>query len=254
MTSCILITGGFGGLGLLVAEHLARKGPVNLVLTGVSAFDASKEQRLAFLRQLGAGVLYVCADVCDVQSMQRGLAQVREVFGPIHGVIHAAGLAGVKPIFDKDIEDFQKVLDPKITGAQVLDEVLASEPLEYVCYFSSISGKSTKCRDTSTCINCGAKSVFLLYLIARFGVGFSRVCWRRRGSPSATERESARARETETKTETENARERERERALSRSLALCDTRARKIRSKTRAPTLLHVRASEHVVEITATRL
>ena len=52
MTSCILITGGCGGLGLLVAEHLARKGPVNLVLIGVSAFDASKEQHLAFLRRL----------------------------------------------------------------------------------------------------------------------------------------------------------------------------------------------------------
>ena len=101
MTSCILVTGGCGGLGLLVAEHLARKGPVNLILTGLSALDAPKEQRLTFLKQLGARVLYIRADVCDVQAMKQSLAQARQVYGPIHGVIHAAGLAGVKPLFDK---------------------------------------------------------------------------------------------------------------------------------------------------------
>ena len=139
MTPCILITGGCGALGLLVAEHLAAKGPVNLVLTGVSAPDASRQERLAVLRKLGAGVVYVSADVCDLQAMQRGLSQARQVYGPIHGLIHAAGLAGIKPLFDQNIEAFQKVLDPKIAGTQVLDELLASDPLEYVCYFSSTS-------------------------------------------------------------------------------------------------------------------
>ena len=132
-----LITGGCGGLGFLVAKYIAKKHPVNLVLTGRSAIDAQKDKQIKLLETLGSQVIYLQSDVCDFESMKQGIKHARERFKRIDGVIHAAGIDGVQSILEKELAEFQKVVDPKIKGTLVLDEVTKDEPLEFICYFSS---------------------------------------------------------------------------------------------------------------------
>jgi polyketide synthase PksN len=132
-----LITGGGGGLGFLFAEYIAQKHPVNLVLIGRSAIDTEKQMKIKVLEELGSRAMYLPIDVCNSNAMKAGLNQVKERFGRITGVIHAAGIQGAQDIFKKDYEDFQKIIAPKINGTQVLDQVLKEEPLDFICYFSS---------------------------------------------------------------------------------------------------------------------
>ncbi|MCQ1581991.1 SDR family NAD(P)-dependent oxidoreductase, partial [Streptomyces parvus] len=131
-----LITGGCGGLGLITARHLVEHFAANVVLTGRSPLD---EARREALRALGAGdrVRYVQADSCDADAMARAVARARESFGALHGVIHAAGVQGQGSVLEKDLRSFEAVLDPKIRGTLALDEALAGEELDFVCYFSS---------------------------------------------------------------------------------------------------------------------
>ncbi|GGR19850.1 hypothetical protein GCM10010219_25800 [Streptomyces netropsis] len=132
-----LITGGLGGLGLIVAEHLTRSHGANVVLTGRSAPDARRQEKL---RELGADkVLYTRADVCDAGDVKRVLAEARERFGSVHGVIHAAGVEGGGSILDKSVAAFEQTTAAKVAGTLALDEVLAGEVLDFVCYFSSTS-------------------------------------------------------------------------------------------------------------------
>ncbi|HEY0419966.1 MAG TPA: type I polyketide synthase, partial [Acetobacteraceae bacterium] len=132
-----LITGGCGGLGLLVGQHLARNWNANLILTGRSGLDEAKRQAIAALEALGGAAMYLQADVCDRAAMEEGLRAAESRFGALHGVIHAAGVSGSGRVFEKDTEGFAAVLAPKITGTLVLDEVLGDRPLDFVCYFSS---------------------------------------------------------------------------------------------------------------------
>ena len=134
-----LITGGCGGLGFLFAKYLAGQHPVNLILSGRSALDAGKEKKLKTLEEMGSQVIYLQADVGDFKTMKVKLKQARERFGAINGVIHAAGLPEDQFIFKKRLEDFEKVLRPKITGTLVLDKLLKEEPLDFTCYFSSLA-------------------------------------------------------------------------------------------------------------------
>ncbi|MBT5307418.1 MAG: SDR family NAD(P)-dependent oxidoreductase, partial [Candidatus Scalindua sp.] len=134
-----LITGGCGGLGFLFAEYLARTYSVNLILTGRSTLTEEKQTTIQRLEQLGSSVFYLQADVCDLSAMENGLKAAKEIFGEVHGVLHAAGISGSQSIFEKELQDFQKVLDPKIKGTLVLDEILREEPLDFICYFSSSS-------------------------------------------------------------------------------------------------------------------
>jgi polyketide synthase PksN len=132
-----LITGGCGGLGLIIATHLAKRYSAQLVLLGRSPLDASKETALQDLQALGSQVLYVQADVSDEVELQTAITSIRNQFGPIQGVIHAAGVAGDKTIFNQDYGQFGQVLQPKVLGTVVLDRLLAQEQLDFMCYFSS---------------------------------------------------------------------------------------------------------------------
>ncbi|MFA6174053.1 MAG: SDR family NAD(P)-dependent oxidoreductase [Kiritimatiellales bacterium] len=134
-----LITGGCGGLGMIFAEHLAGNYAANLVLTGRSALDAEKLSSLQRLESYGAHVLYVQADVADFAAMQAGIEQARQRFGGINGVLHIAGISGAATVLETRPADFQRVLDAKIAGTEVLDSVLAKQTPDFVCYFSSSS-------------------------------------------------------------------------------------------------------------------
>ena len=133
----VLITGGCGGLGLEVARRLAARWRVNLVLTGRSALSPGLQGVLASLAAPGRAVHYGQADVCDAAAMGLALREARAKVGPIHGVIHAAGIKDTRTIFEKGAADVLAVMAPKITGTLGLDEMLARDPLEFVCYFSS---------------------------------------------------------------------------------------------------------------------
>ncbi|MBP2000171.1 polyketide synthase PksM [Paenibacillus shirakamiensis] len=134
-----LITGGLGGLGYLCAEHIATLKRVKLILTGRSVVEIEMHKKLDALVALGSDVTYIQTDVCDVVQMREQIDGLDPRFGPIRGVIHAAGVQDNLNLVEKDIEQFNRILSPKVNGTILLDELLMNEPLDFICYFSSSS-------------------------------------------------------------------------------------------------------------------
>jgi acyl transferase domain-containing protein/acyl carrier protein len=155
-----LITGGLGGIGLVIAEHLASTVKAKLILSGRSQFPprnyweqwlASHEQhdqvsekirQVKALEALGAEVLVVSADVTVLEQMQALVEQVGERFGKIHGVIHAAGVAIPGKIQSRTPEIVELVLAAKIKGISVLETVFQATQLDFLILFSSLSSIS----------------------------------------------------------------------------------------------------------------
>ena len=156
-----LITGGLGGIGLGMAEYLAREWQARLVLLGRSALPERSEwdqhrpagddlsrkiRQVEALEAAGSEVLVVAADVSDEAQMRRAVDLARERFGVIHGVIHAAGVPGTGIVQLKTRDMAAAVLAPKVDGTLVLEEVLrpadeplGCEPLDFIVLFSSLS-------------------------------------------------------------------------------------------------------------------
>jgi NAD(P)-dependent dehydrogenase (short-subunit alcohol dehydrogenase family)/acyl carrier protein len=140
-----LVTGGLGGIGLVLAEYLAKSVGARLVLTGRSEFPpgnrwqswldthpphhpvSGKIQKLRELENLGAQLLVTSANVADEEQMQAVIAQARQRFGKINGVIHAAGIPDGAIIQQRTRETIDAVLAPKVKGTLVLNRLLDGE-------------------------------------------------------------------------------------------------------------------------------
>ncbi|QSQ14524.1 SDR family NAD(P)-dependent oxidoreductase [Myxococcus landrumensis] len=137
-----LLTGGLGGLGRIVAEHLARCCRARLVISGRRVPTRDDESTLDSLRRLGAEVLYVAADVSQREGGSSLLSEARRRFGALHGVFHGAGVAARTGIvLEKSLPAMRSVLTPKVAGAVLLDELTRDEPLDFFVLLSSLASQ-----------------------------------------------------------------------------------------------------------------
>jgi NAD(P)-dependent dehydrogenase (short-subunit alcohol dehydrogenase family)/acyl carrier protein len=135
-----LITGGLGALGAVCARALADTGLTpRLALVGRSGMDTPGADRLvAELTAAGAEVQVIAADIGDPTAAADVLATVRDRFGPVNGVVHAAGVAGDGLIELRTDDQVAAVLRAKVGGGRVLTDLLADEPdVDWMVHFSS---------------------------------------------------------------------------------------------------------------------
>ncbi|MDQ2093166.1 type I polyketide synthase [Rhodalgimonas zhirmunskyi] len=152
-----LITGGFGGIGLTLAERLVRDHKARIVLMARRGLPARADwagyakrygahdpvaQRIAAVERLeamGGQVMVVGADVSNVEEMRGALEQVQMRFGAVNGVIHAAGVIADAPMLSKQPSEVEDVFTPKIHGTEVLDRLFPDGSLDFMVLFSSSS-------------------------------------------------------------------------------------------------------------------
>ncbi|MGA0532810.1 amino acid adenylation domain-containing protein [Hansschlegelia sp. KR7-227] len=136
-----LITGGFGGLGLLFAEDIARRAAgATLILAGRSAPDAEAQRRIADVEALGARVVRRSLDVADAAAVAGLVAEASAEIGRLSGVLHAAGVLRDGLMARKSALELERVLLPKTDGTVNLDVATAGEPLDLFVLFASGSG------------------------------------------------------------------------------------------------------------------
>ncbi|WP_374119514.1 type I polyketide synthase [Streptomyces sp. RKAG290] len=135
----VLVTGGTGGLGGLVARHLVEThGVRRLVLAGRRGLEApGVEELLAELAELGAEVSVVACDMSDRVAVA-GL--VEGVGADLVGVVHAAGAGDNGLVGSMDGARLDRVLGAKADGAWYLHELTRGRELAFFVLFSSAGG------------------------------------------------------------------------------------------------------------------
>jgi acyl transferase domain-containing protein len=148
-----LVTGGLGGIGLTIADWIARNGGGHVVLTGRSALpdratwgsphhDPETQRRLAAIAEIeraGATVAYAQVNVSDRAGLQRLLDQIDAGPHPLRGVVHAAGVATTASLSALTPADFAAMFEPKVAGGWLLHELTRSRPLDFMMFCSSTS-------------------------------------------------------------------------------------------------------------------
>ncbi|HEX4915803.1 MAG TPA: SDR family NAD(P)-dependent oxidoreductase, partial [Vicinamibacterales bacterium] len=131
-----LITGGGGGIGRTIARELAARYQARIILVGRHAVSESEVERLT---QAGAEVLTIAASVTDEHAMRAAVRTAVSRWGAIHGVIHAAGVAGGGLVQLKTKDAAETVFAPKVTGTQVLTAAIGDCRPDFVALCSSLA-------------------------------------------------------------------------------------------------------------------
>jgi NAD(P)-dependent dehydrogenase (short-subunit alcohol dehydrogenase family)/acyl carrier protein len=130
----VLITGGSGGIGRLVARHLvAKHGMRHVLIVSRRGGDAPRAVQLA--AELGSAVRFAACDIADREALAGLLAGLDR---PLTAVIHAAGTLDDGVVESLTPDRVDTVFRSKVDGAVHLDE-LTGELAAFVL-FSSAAG------------------------------------------------------------------------------------------------------------------
>jgi polyketide synthase PksJ len=153
-----LITGGLGGIGLVLAQYLAEHYNAHIILVARSSIVPEQEwedliikndpknkkmvqklKSLQCIKRAAESLLIEQAAIENESQMSSIIQIILQRFGRIDGVIHAAGIAGGGIAQFKTIEEYNRVLQPKLQGTQTLLNILKNEPLDFMVLISSIT-------------------------------------------------------------------------------------------------------------------
>jgi len=123
-----LVTGGNGGIGLGMAEGLARHG-ASVEIWGTNA--GKNARALEQLGKSGGKVHASLVDVSDESAVKKGVADLLGRFGRLDMAVANAGISiGRKSVFDISLEDFRKIEDVNLHGVVFTLREAASHMIE----------------------------------------------------------------------------------------------------------------------------
>jgi acyl transferase domain-containing protein/acyl carrier protein len=153
-----LIAGAAEGIGLALAEHLARTLKAKIAIVSradlpprdewprlLATHDTRDGETSRSIRALSAvadagGELMLCtADISDLEQMRHVVEDIYGRFGALHGVIQAETISSPGLMQLKTPGASARALAPLVGGTLVLEQVLHGRPLDFMALCSSIT-------------------------------------------------------------------------------------------------------------------
>ncbi|KAL2006666.1 hypothetical protein VTN00DRAFT_9334 [Thermoascus crustaceus] len=136
-----VVSGGQGGLGRALCLWMAESGAKHIVILSPSGSTKQSTQKLIKqLADLGTELRPFACDVGNREQLKSALSMCRHDLPPIRGLIQAA-LVLKDGIFESmTVDDYNKVLGPKVSGTYNLHDALQSQSLDFFLILSSYCG------------------------------------------------------------------------------------------------------------------
>lgn len=173
------VTGGSRGIGLGIAQHLAKKG-FDLAINGIRP-ETDVTDVLTDLRQTGAEVIYCRGDIADAEARAAMLAQIKTHFGRLNLLVNNAGVApNVRAdILEATEDSFDQVLNTNLKGTYFLTQAAANWLIQQkvenpdfqasIITISSISATVASVNRGDYCLSKAALSMATQLFAARLG-------------------------------------------------------------------------------------
>ena len=101
-----IVTGGAQGIGFAVTRAICEMGG-NVAVLDVQESPVPEFHSLE--TSFGTRPIYIQTDVRDENSINQAFERVLSLFGNIHGLVPAAGIAIDKPFIDQTWEEFTRI-------------------------------------------------------------------------------------------------------------------------------------------------
>ncbi|WP_209015316.1 SDR family NAD(P)-dependent oxidoreductase [Roseibium limicola] len=133
-----VVAGGFGGFGAELLKRLAMHGAAHLAV--LSRRGGASEDAQAVIGELEAMGVQVSAHACDItdeSAVASALQTIRQDQPAIAGVFHTAMVLKDVLIANLDQDALNRVIAPKVRGAELLDRLTRQDSLDHFVVYSS---------------------------------------------------------------------------------------------------------------------
>jgi acyl transferase domain-containing protein/aryl carrier-like protein len=134
-----LVAGGFEGLGMCVAERLAKRGARDILLVGRREPSAYAQSRVASIRESGVVLRTLCANIATKNGIAVIERAIAETGRHLKGIVQAAGIVRDASVMRLDETSMAEVLAPKVSGTWNLDRISRRHEIDFFVAFSSIA-------------------------------------------------------------------------------------------------------------------
>lgn len=142
-----LVTGGTHGLGMAMAEGLAKAG-ASLMIT--STTPSKLENALQYYRSKGYPAEGFIFDVTDQALATETVEKIEKMYGAIDILVNNAGIIKREPAVSMNLEDFKRVLEVDLVGPFIMSQIVAKSMIERksgkiinICSMMSELGRNT---------------------------------------------------------------------------------------------------------------
>jgi NAD(P)-dependent dehydrogenase (short-subunit alcohol dehydrogenase family) len=98
-------------------------------------------RNLSLIERAGGRVLYRSVDVRNAASVAAAVAEGRDRFGPVRGLVHGAGVLADRKIEDQTDGQFAEVFTTKVAGLRALLRAIGDDDLRLLALFSSSTAR-----------------------------------------------------------------------------------------------------------------
>ncbi|KAI2628557.1 hypothetical protein GGR54DRAFT_636275 [Hypoxylon sp. NC1633] len=135
-----VIAGGLGGIGRSLAAWFGRRGAKYLILLSRSGPTSEAAKKL--VKELTACDVTVATPQCDVsnaKSLKEAIDDATKMMPPVKGCIQASMVLKDRVLQNMSLDEWQAVLDPKLSGTWNLHRILP-EKMDFFVILSSAGG------------------------------------------------------------------------------------------------------------------
>lgn len=108
------VTGGTRGIGLAIAERLAKDG-MRVAVNGRALTD-EVQNHVRALQQAGADILLLAGDVSRAEDVTRMAEEIEAAFGPVDVLVNNAGINRDNLLLRTKEQDMRDILDVNLMG------------------------------------------------------------------------------------------------------------------------------------------
>jgi polyketide synthase PksM len=159
-----VVIGGAGGIGTAWSAYMIRTYGAHVIWIGRRQIDTAIQANIAALARLGPAPRYLSADARDPEALQRAYEAIKQQHDRIHGVVHSAIVLLDQSLANMDEERFRAAFSTKADICAALAQVFRAEPLDFVLFFSALTGFFKPAGQSNYAAGCTFQDAFAHWL------------------------------------------------------------------------------------------
>lgn len=161
-----VILGGAGGIGKVTTNFLASQYNAQVIWLGRRAADEKIIQSQDEIAAIGKRPLYIQCDANDKDSLQKAAAGIKASHPKINGLFHSAIVLHDMLLQNMSEADFLQSFDAKSISSHYFIDAFKAEPLDFICFYSSVQSQWTAPGQANYAAGCTYKDSYAYSLTA----------------------------------------------------------------------------------------